>query len=116
MLGPKYWAGGAGRGGAGRPEGGAEREGRGGPGMPEGGATVRPAQGATASSYPEAPLRSRAETPKLYGLETDCTEDSKVTKEVRDKTDQTRSSSSVGSEGRERGCVWVQRVAALMGT
>ena len=52
----------------------------------------------------------------VYGLETDCTEDSKVTKEARDKTDQTRSSSSVGSEGRERGCVWVQRVAALMGT
>ena len=65
---------------------------------------------------PETPLGSRAETPKLYGSEPDCTEDSKVTKEARDKNDQTRSSSSVGSEGRERGCVWVQRVAALMGT
>ena len=39
-----------------------------------------------------------------------------VTKEARDKTDQTRSSSSVGSEGRERGCVSEQWVAALMGT
>ena len=39
-----------------------------------------------------------------------------VTKEARDKTDQTRSSSSVGSEGRKRGCVSEQWVAALMGT
>ena len=44
--------------------------------MPEGGATVRPAQGATASSYPGSPIGSRAGTPTLYGLEADCTEDS----------------------------------------
>lgn len=83
--------GGAGQSGGGR----ADRA------APGGGATVRPAQGATTLYYPEAPLRSRAETPKLYGLEADCTaEDSKVTKETRIKRDQARSSSSVGSEGR----------------